>query len=127
MTLYLCSNNTVLALKKTVKDRLTYLCGHNKPIIVFRPALKLLSRCLCFARASSIFNLDFSTRTWSSHPPMTANHRIKHTCRGSLFIHPNHMAEPAKPLDINGLSNVHVIEELIQLPVGSDTAIIANS
>ena len=31
------------------------------------------------------------------------------------------MAEPAEPLDINTLSNVHVIEELIQLPVGSDT------
>ena len=31
------------------------------------------------------------------------------------------MAEPAEQLDINMLSNVHVIEELIQLPVGSDT------
>ena len=30
---------------------LTYLCGQNKTIIGFRTALKLLSRCLCFARA----------------------------------------------------------------------------
>ena len=30
------------------------------------------------------------------------------------------MAKPAELLDINTLSNVHVIEELIQLPVGSD-------
>ena len=37
------------------------------------------------------------------------------------------MAEPAETLDINTLSNVHVIEELIQLPVGTDTVVIANS
>ena len=35
------------------------------------------------------------------------------------------MAESA--LDINTHSNVHVIEELIQLPVDSDTVVIANS
>ena len=28
---------------------ITYLCGHNNPIIVFRPALKFLSRCPYFA------------------------------------------------------------------------------
>ena len=32
---------------------LIYLCGHNNPIIGFRPALKLSSRRLSFARASS--------------------------------------------------------------------------
>ena len=37
------------------------------------------------------------------------------------------MAEPVEPLVINTLSNVHVIEELIQLPIGSDTVVIANS
>ena len=37
------------------------------------------------------------------------------------------MAKPAKPLDINTLSNVHVIEELIQLPVASDMVVIADS
>ena len=37
------------------------------------------------------------------------------------------MTEPAEPLDINTLNNVHVIEELIQLPVGSDTVVISNS
>ena len=45
----------------------------------------------------------------------------------SVFIHPNDMAEPAEPLVINTLSNVHVIEELIQLPIGSHTVVIANS
>ena len=57
---------------------LTYLCGHNNPIIGVWPALKLPSRRLYFARAST-------------------------------------------------LSNVHVIEELLQLPVGTDTVVIANS
>ena len=37
------------------------------------------------------------------------------------------MAEPTEPLVINTLSNVHVIAELIQFPVGSDTVDIANS
>ena len=37
------------------------------------------------------------------------------------------MTEPVEPLAINTLSNVHVIEELIRLPVGSDTVIIVNS
>ena len=32
---------------------LTYLCGHNNPIIGFQPAIKLRSRRLYFARASS--------------------------------------------------------------------------
>ena len=34
------------------------------------------------------------------------------------IIYTNDMAEPTGPLHINTLSNVHVIEELIQLPVG---------
>ena len=54
---------------------------------------------------------------------MTTNHRIKHSSRRSVFIHSNDV----EPLVINTLSNVHVIEELIQLPVGSDTVVIANS
>ena len=37
------------------------------------------------------------------------------------------MAEPVKPLVINTPSNVHVIEELLQLSAGSDTVVIANS
>ena len=45
----------------------------------------------------------------------------------SVCIHTNDMAKPAELLDINTLSNVHVIEELIQLLVGSDTVVIANS
>ena len=36
------------------------------------------------------------------------------------------MVEPAETLLIKTLSNVHVIEEVIQLPVGSDTVVIAN-
>ena len=38
---------------KWTYNLLTYLCGHKNPIIGFRPALKLLSRRLCLARASS--------------------------------------------------------------------------
>ena len=56
---------------------------------------------------------------------MATNYRIKHSSQRS--IHPNDMAEPAEPLIINTLSNVHVIEEVIQLPIGSDTVFIANS
>ena len=37
------------------------------------------------------------------------------------------MVEPTKQVDINTLSKVRVIEELIQLLVDSDTVIIANS
>ena len=58
---------------------------------------------------------------------MVTNHCIKHSSRRSVFIHPNGVAEPAEALVINKLSNVHVIEELIQLPIGSDTVVIANS
>ena len=58
---------------------------------------------------------------------MAINHRIKHSSLRSVFIHSNDIAEPAESLDINTLSNVHVIEELIQFPVGSDTVVIANS
>ena len=69
-------------------------------------------------------NLVFPTRMRSSLLPMIADHRIKHTSRRSVFIHPNDMAEPAESLDINTLSNIHVIEEL---PVGSNAVVIANS
>ena len=37
------------------------------------------------------------------------------------------MAEPAQPLDINTLHNVHVVEELIELTIKSNAEIIANS
>ena len=58
---------------------------------------------------------------------MTADHRIKHSSRRSVFIHANDMAEPAEPLVINTLINLHVIEKLMQFPVGTDTVVIANS
>ena len=58
---------------------------------------------------------------------MATKHRIKESSRRSVFIHPNDMVEPAELLVINTLSNVHVIEYLIQPPVGSDTLVIANS
>ena len=57
---------------------------------------------------------------------MTANHRLKHSSPRSVFIHPNDMAKQTEPLDIYKLSKVHVIQELIQLPVGSDTVVVAN-
>ena len=37
------------------------------------------------------------------------------------------MAEPAQPLDINTLHNVHVVEQLIQVTIESNAEIIANS
>ena len=37
------------------------------------------------------------------------------------------MTKPPKSLVINTRSNVHVIKELIQLPVDSETVVIANS
>ena len=74
-------------------------------------------------RSQGLFNLVFPTRTRSFHPPMATNH----SSRRCVLIDANDMAEPAEPLVINTLSNVHVIEELIQLPVGSDTVVIANS
>ena len=39
----------------------------------------------------------------------------------------NDMVESAQPLDINALHNVHVVEELIQLTIGPNAEIIANS
>ena len=42
-------------------------------------------------------------------------------------MHRNDMSEPAESLVINTLRNVHAIEELIQLSIGSDTVVIANS
>ena len=99
--------------------------SHNNPIIGFRPALKLLSRSLCFARASSSWSHQAkSTRKQSSLPPITVNHRIKRSSRRTSSSIRNDMAERAEPLDINTLSNV---EEFILLPVGSDTVFIANS
>ena len=94
---------------------------------------KLNSYISCFTdaiqnlivRSQGLFNLVFPTRTRSSHPPMSANHRIKHSSRSSVFIHPND--EPAEPLDINTLNNVHVIEELIRHSVCTDTVVFANS
>ena len=39
----------------------------------------------------------------------------------------NYKADPAQPLNINTLHNVHVVEELLQLNIYSNTEIIANS
>ena len=52
---------------------------------------------------------------------------MKYPPRQNIRLHSNDMAEPAQPLDINTLHNVYVIEEFIQLTVGSDVEIIANS
>ena len=49
-------------------------------------------------------------------------------CISEERLHPSEeQAKTAEPMDINTLSRVHVIEELIQLPVGSHTIVIANS
>ena len=47
--------------------------------------------------------------------------------RRSILLHTNDMAEPAQPLDINTLHNVHVVEELIQLTIELNAEINANS
>ena len=43
-----------------------------------------------------------------------------------FLLHTNDMAEPAQPVAINRLHNVYVVEEPIQLTVGSHAEIIAN-
>ena len=58
--------------------------------------------------------------TRPSSSPTFADPRIKYPSRRSILLLSNDMAEPAQPLDINTLHNVHDVEEFIQLIVGSD-------
>ena len=44
-----------------------------------------------------------------------------------MLLLSSNIAEPAQPLYINTLHNVYVIEELIQLTIGSNAEIIATS
>ena len=99
---------------------------------MFRPALKLLARRLCFTSASASWShqaksgpLQSDLSNANAVVPVADDRRPPH--QTLVFIHPNDMAEPAEPMDINTLSNIHVIAELIQLPVGSDTVDIGNS
>ena len=56
-----------------------------------------------------------------------AEFRINYPSRRNILLHTNDMAEPAQPLDINTLHNVHVVQELIQLTIKSNAEIIANT
>ena len=124
-------------LKIIIKCKFEYfgnLLTYNNPIIGFWLALKFPSRRLCFAAPQLVTPIEVrSSSTWSLQrvrgrptrrwPPTTA----PNTRFGGAFIHPNDINEPAEPMVINTLSNIHVIEELIQLPVGSETVVMANS
>ena len=44
-----------------------------------------------------------------------------------ILLHSNDMAEAAQPFNVNTLYNVHVVEKLIQLTLGSNMEIIAYS
>ena len=96
-------------------DLLTYLIGHNNPINGFRPAATHPSRRFCSLRAYA---------SWL-HQSMTGlpQIRLKYPSCRSILLHTNYMAEPAQPLDINTLHNVHVVEELIQLTIESNAEI----
>ena len=72
--------------------------------------------------------LDFVllTGTRLSSSPTFADPHIKYPSRRSFILQTNDMAEPVQPLDLNRL-NIYVVEELIQLIVGSYAEIIVNS
>ena len=53
LSIHIFNSTLVFRLVVFYYHLLTYICGHYTPIIGFRPALKLLSRRLCYARASS--------------------------------------------------------------------------
>ena len=80
--------------------KLTYLYGHYNPIVGVLPALKLPSRRLCFAHVSS---------SWSHH---SKSGPLQAGLSNGYAVVP--LADSHQPLVINTLSNVHVIEELIQ-------------
>ena len=54
-------------------------------------------------------------------------HQIHASPQHHLPFRLNDMVELAQPLDVNMLRSFYVVEELIQLTVGSDAEIIANS
>ena len=103
MNLRLLSQTTYLmqhiAWAATAGYLLTYLCGHNNPIIGFRPALKLLSNAYAVVPAGDDRRPSSSIRTtW----PSQRNRWIL------IRLRPCHW-------------------KLIQRPVGSNTVVIANS
>ena len=62
--------------------------------------------------------LPTQTRLFSS--PTSADIRIEYLSRRRILHHSNDMDKPAQPLDFNTLHSVHIVEELIELTVGSD-------
>ena len=114
----------------------TYLIGHNNPINGFRPAATHTSRRFCFLRAyaswlhqsmAMLHRFVFPTDRRSSSLPTSADSGIKYPSRRSILLYTNDMVEPAQPLNINTLHNIHVIVVLIQFTIESNARIIANS
>ena len=101
----------------------TYLVGHNNLINEFQPAA---THPLGASASCAPTPVGF-TNQWQSflHLVLPTDFR-KYPSRRSI-LHTNDMAEPAQPLNINTLHNVHVVEELIQLTIESNAEIIANS
>ena len=108
-----------MALKKKFRKMFCIIFSHINNVIVTyllmtRPYYRV-SACLKASlqapppvghtkQSQGLFNLAFPTRKRSSLPPMTADHRIKHLSRKSVFVHPKDMAEAAEPLAINTLN-----------------------
>ena len=59
--------------------------------------------------------------------PISTDSYNKCPFRQNILLHPNDMAEPAQPQDINTPHSVHVFEELLQLTIESNAGITANS
>ena len=98
-----------------------------------------MSACLCASascvpkpvghtnRCQIFLYLVFPMDTRSSPSSTSLDPRIKYPSHRILLLHTYDMADPAQPLDINSLHNVHVVKGLIQLIIISDAEIIANS
>lgn len=73
-------------------------------------------------RRNYFFYFVLPTFTWFSPSLISAYSRIKNLCHWNTF-HPNNMTKSSQPLDINTLSNFHVVEEFKQLFTCLDTEI----
>ena len=79
-------------------------------------------------RWQGFLDLVLPTDTRSTSSPSSADPLIKYPSRRIIFLYSHVMAEPAQSLrEANTLHNVYVSKELIQLTVGSNAEIIANS
>ena len=107
---------------------LTYLIAHNNPTNGLPQHILPGASCaptpVAYTnRWQGFLDLVFPTDARSSSSPTAADPRIKYPSRRSILLHTNDMVEPAQPLNINTLHNVHVAEELIQLTIESNAEI----